>query len=289
MPKERAPISTRLRNKDKNIGTTALAKEAPLENSRKENLELVTNNSLENNTVFSPRVDTDIYLDELQSPLSFVRGLEEEKAQFLKDEDELMSQSFGSDYKSTLNTSTFYHARISAPVPSKRTKNRKASSSTNNRSLSIRESMSRIKLPFPMVNSKIKARSISPSTRSSTPTPSPTPTPTPTIPASALEASKTTSTLKAKKLVSSTMQPSKTNNHREVIAKKEAGPTNIQLVNTSLVPLPQCKKLPVYIKMDAKDKEREYWRRQRRLFVHSRFLTNEEGVAVAKLFTVIFR
>lgn len=30
MPKERAPISTRLRNKDKNIGTIALAKEAPL-------------------------------------------------------------------------------------------------------------------------------------------------------------------------------------------------------------------------------------------------------------------
>jgi hypothetical protein len=48
------------------------------------------------------------------------------------------------------------------------------------------------------------------------------------------------------------------------------------------VPLPMSRKLPVYIKMDAKDKEREYWRRQRRVFVHSRFLTNDEGVQVAK-------
>ncbi|KAI8064932.1 hypothetical protein BDF21DRAFT_427433 [Thamnidium elegans] len=34
--------------------------------------------------------------------------------------------------------------------------------------------------------------------------------------------------------------------------------------------------------MDSKDKEREYWRRQRRVFIHSRFVTNEEGVSVAK-------
>lgn len=230
--------------------------------------------------MFSPRVDTDIYLDELQSPLSFVRGLDEEKAQFLKDEDEVMSQSFGSDYKSTLKTSSFYQARISSPVRSKRSKNQKNTLSAHNRSSSIRDSISRLKIPFPMVNNKTKARSITPPTRSSTPTPSPTPTPT--VPTSTLETSKGSSTIKPKKTASTTLHSSKSNNHREVIGKKEAEAAKSQLDSTSPVPLPQCKKLPVYIKMDAKDKEKEYWRRQRRVFVHSRFMTNEEGVAVAK-------
>jgi hypothetical protein len=34
--------------------------------------------------------------------------------------------------------------------------------------------------------------------------------------------------------------------------------------------------------MSPKEKEREYWRRQRRVFIHSRFLSNEEGVQLAK-------
>lgn len=238
----------------------------------------------------------------MQSPLSFVRGTDEERNQYLKDEDEIMSQSFGSDYKSSLNTSSFYYAQLSAPVPSKRTRHihkKPSISSVNKRSSLMRESIKNIQIPFPMT----RERSISPLRSSpslSSPSTTPTPTPAPAIINNTNPS--ITTTPKGKKTVPSMNSricstPNASKSTRQSISTRgaEAKSSKTKKSETTCpdtvaneieslpsVPLPMSKKLPVYIKMDAKDKEREYWRRQRRVFVHSRFLTNEEGVQVAK-------
>lgn len=156
---------------------------------------------MDDNLPFSPRTDPDIHLDELHANLSFTRGTDEEKNQYLKDEQDRMQKSFGKSYNSRVKLSTFYQALVAPPIPSKRTRHRSQSSS-------------------------------------SSPVTPPRPTKTPKI--------------------------------------------SKPIDDDKNVPLPLNTTLPVNSKLNAKDKEKEYWRRQRRVFVHSRFLTNEEGMQVAK-------
>jgi hypothetical protein len=61
-------------------------------------------------------------MDELHSPLSFVRGTSEELDEFLNKEQERITQAFGSKYNPRTKISTFYQAQISPSVPSKRTR-----------------------------------------------------------------------------------------------------------------------------------------------------------------------
>lgn len=183
-------------------------------------------------------------MDELQTPLSFVRGSEEERHRFLMEEDAVMSHSFGSDYKS-IQTSSFYLARVTPPVPSKRTRHLKIQTPKY-----VSDALTLT--PSPTATRYTTTCSPSPSISSSL-----SPTPTPSI-------------KKSKPIIKKTPTKKK----RKTMDEAEQ--------QEATVPLPLSSKLPVYIKMDAKEKEREYWRRQRRVFVNSRFLTNEEGVVVAK-------
>ncbi|KAG1392565.1 hypothetical protein G6F60_011994 [Rhizopus arrhizus] len=98
MPKQRAPISSRLRSR------VVPEKEQ-------------YNPKTANETSFSPRYDNNIYLDELQSPLSYVRAPPEEREKVLRHESNRMIQSFG---KLKARSSTFYQAHVAPPVQSKR-------------------------------------------------------------------------------------------------------------------------------------------------------------------------
>ncbi|KAI7892178.1 uncharacterized protein EV154DRAFT_505885 [Mucor mucedo] len=244
MPKPRAPISTRLRNRDKN-GVRIPTPQVSPEKEREKKQPVTKPVKAIKKEEFSPKKHPEIYMDELQTPLSFVRGSEEERHRFLMEEDAVMSHSFGSDYKS-IQTSTFYLARVTPPVPSKRTRHLKIQTPKY-----VSDTLTLT--PSPTATRYTTTCSPSPSISSSSlsPTPTPTPTPTPSI-------KKSKPSIKRK---------------RKTVDDSEGETT---------VPLPLSSKLPVYIKMDAKEKEREYWRRQRRVFVNSRFLTNEEGVVVAK-------
>lgn len=212
-------------------------------------------------------------MDELQSPLSFVRGTDEDRHRFLMEEDAVMTHSFGSDYKSSINTSNFYLARVTPPVPSKRTRHLK------------------IQTKSP-INSRYSTDTLTPSptaTRYTSPSHSPcvsslSPTPTPIIKKKIVPKVKkvtkpTTLTPTQLILAAAKLQKSKVTGKKSTPVKYSP---NDDIEPIPVIPLPLSTKLPVYIKMDAKEKEREYWRRQRRVFVNSRFLTNEEGVVVAK-------
>lgn len=246
-------------------------------------------------------------MDELQSPLSFVRGSSEERNQFIKSEDKRMSQSFGADYKSTLTMSSFYSAKISPPVPSKRTRhlNIQVKSPANK----PKHYSSDTQTPSPILTRYSVPPSPSPSISSVNSIPTPISTKkapssakkrinsmkgkdkktikSPTIPqpTSALTPAQSMLTTVPKKSTKS--KPAKKNS--TAITNTTTTTTKQQPLNEQhsyedqpTVPLPLSRKLPVYIKMSPKDKEKEYWRRQRRVFVHSRFVTNEEGVVIAK-------
>lgn len=290
---------------------------------------------VDENVPFSPRADPNIYMDELQSPLSFVRGSQEERNQFVTDEDQVMSQSFGSDYKSTLHTSTFYLARVSAPVPSKRSRHLAVQTNPPSENAywkpTKRLSSEPSSQESPIVKKRTKiSSSISPSPVLSSPssTLALSMTATPSLATPLLRASKENGTHKAgssgsntpkaaksiclsksvkkaaaeplssqqatakKDKVSKSASPSQKASNKKISpmpyhhAQNQTMPTSTSRTGMdeekTAVPLPLCKKLPVTIKMDPKDKEREYWRRQRRAFVHSRFFTHEEGVQLAK-------
>ncbi|GAA5805820.1 hypothetical protein HPULCUR_011346 [Helicostylum pulchrum] len=290
MPKVRAPIATRLRSRVKN--ETELQ---PVKLERKDQLN-------QDDIMFLPRIDTDIYMDELQSPLSFVRGTSEERNQFVKTEENRMSQSFGNDYKSTLTMSNFYSAKISPPVPSKRTRHLKIQVKSPANKLPSKTYLSDTQTPSPTLTRYSIPPSPSPSISSLNSTP--TPTPTKRAPSNAkkriasmkgrdkksnqnIPQLTTTTTSTPTQLMFAAAAEAKTSSKTK---SKPAGKKSLPkqalkiqpIEDKPTIPLPLSKKLPVYIKMDSKDKEREYWRRQRRVFIHSRFVTNEEGVSVAK-------
>lgn len=201
-------------------------------------------------------------MDELQSPLSFVRGTDEERHRFLMEEDAVMSHSFGSDYKSSINTSSFYLARVTPPVPSKRTRHLKIQTKSPPNSRYSTETLT----PSPTATRYTSSPSRSPSASSLSPTPTPM--------------FKKKTIQKPKKPINTIL--TSTQLMLEAPKGKKTKKRSCDGESEPAVPLPLSSKLPVYIKMDAKEKEREYWRRQRRVFVNSRFLTNEEGVVVAK-------
>jgi hypothetical protein len=61
-------------------------------------------------------------MDELHSPLSFVRGTTEELDKYFSQEQERLLQAFGNQYNPNIKISTFYQAQVSPPIPSKRTR-----------------------------------------------------------------------------------------------------------------------------------------------------------------------
>ncbi|EIE80329.1 hypothetical protein RO3G_05034 [Rhizopus delemar RA 99-880] len=97
MPRQRPPIATRLRSRNKSkskIVSIPKFDEAP----------------------FSPRQDNTIYLDELQNPLSYERGSKREKEQTLLEEADKVARSFG---RVTTRSSSFYKADIALPTRQK--------------------------------------------------------------------------------------------------------------------------------------------------------------------------
>ncbi|KAI7898667.1 uncharacterized protein BX663DRAFT_524333 [Cokeromyces recurvatus] len=226
------PISTRLRNKNKKYSSASPVRELSQDSTKREDLSSeisTTTYSLEDNVSFSPRSDPDIYLDELRSPLSFIRGSEEDKNNFLKEESDRMVQNFGKRFKSNAKLSTFYSAQVAAPVPSKRTRHRTTDTTTT---ATATKTISAKRVKFIHTNNQQSD-----------------------------DANKNTS--RTKKSNNSTLASQSDDN------------------DEALVPLPLSKKLPKEAQMSAKEKEREYWRRQRRAFVYSRFLSNDEGAKVA--------
>ncbi|CEG76757.1 hypothetical protein RMATCC62417_11614 [Rhizopus microsporus] len=107
MPKQRPPISSRLRSRDKSTSRT----NTDSATRREEQREVKTVNE----SSFSPRHDINIYLDELHNPLSFVRGTSREKD--LQAEPDSIVHTFG---HSGLRLSTFYKANVAPPIQSKR-------------------------------------------------------------------------------------------------------------------------------------------------------------------------
>ncbi|RCI04839.1 hypothetical protein CU098_001448, partial [Rhizopus stolonifer] len=180
MPKERAPISTRLRNKDKNNKSEGFS----------------TTSALSENLTFSPRADPNIYMDELHSDLSFVRGTDQQRKDFLRHEKKRAAHAYGSAYHPAVKLSTFYGAQVSPPVGSKRTQHQSA----------VETKRPRIILTH-----------------------------------------------------SSSVNEKKENRLTLPIDKPIAKPF-----------------------MSDIEKENEFSRRQRRVFVHSRYITNEEGLALIK-------
>lgn len=180
--------------------------------------------SLEDNLSFSPRQDSNIHMDELHSDLSFVRGTEEEKSQYLIKEEDKLQKIFGESYSPRVKLSSFYSALVAPPVPSKRTRHQNTvvnSAHVSNEKLNATSTENKDKEPT--------YRERSPSRKTSTSV--------------------------------------------ETDSSGDSEPS---------VSLPLSSTLSNPRKLNTKDKEKEYWRRQRRVFVHSRFLTNEEGVQVAK-------
>lgn len=84
--------------------------------------EIIQPKQVTTNPIFSPRMDPDIYIDELGSPVSYIRGSSAEKEQFMAEERNNSSRTLGIDfYDQAVKTSTFYKARVCAPIQSKRT------------------------------------------------------------------------------------------------------------------------------------------------------------------------
>ncbi|KAG1176513.1 hypothetical protein G6F70_004022 [Rhizopus microsporus] len=108
MPKQRPPISSRLRSRDKSTSRTSADSATRKEEQRE--VKTVSESS------FSPRHDINIYLDELHNPLSFVRGTSREKD--LEDESDSIVHTFGHP---GVRLSTFYKANVAPPIQSKRT------------------------------------------------------------------------------------------------------------------------------------------------------------------------
>ncbi|CEJ00837.1 hypothetical protein RMCBS344292_14883 [Rhizopus microsporus] len=107
MPKQRPPISSRLRSRDKSTSRTSA------DSTRREEQREVKTVS---ESSFSPRHDINIYLDELHNPLSFVRGTSREKD--LQDDSDNIVHTFGHP---GVRLSTFYKANVAPPIQSKRT------------------------------------------------------------------------------------------------------------------------------------------------------------------------
>ncbi|KAI8879282.1 hypothetical protein K501DRAFT_276685 [Backusella circina FSU 941] len=252
MAKPRAPISTRLRKRDKSRN------KATVESDDK-------------SVRFSPRADPDIYLDELESPISFVRGSTTDREQSMKEENDLSDISFGKNHlKRRLLVSTFYNSNVGAPVPSKRTRHsypeqvqkrndaatlHTITKSNNNSSKNNAQgsqshshsSKSKVKQtlnyhPQPTPHTHLSKSKTKPSSSPSKPP-------------------VTTATSKSKSKVKSTV----------ITDPLEFNP----------VPVPLSGTIPAHVELSAKDKEKEYWRRQRRVFVQTRFITNDEGVLIA--------
>ncbi|KAI8343788.1 hypothetical protein EDC96DRAFT_329173 [Choanephora cucurbitarum] len=70
-------------------------------------------------------------MDELYSPLSFVRGTDQERKAFLRDEQNRTYRSFGNMYQPHIKRSTFYSAQVAAPVRSKRTQHQSNQSTSS--------------------------------------------------------------------------------------------------------------------------------------------------------------
>ncbi|KAI8977620.1 hypothetical protein BDF20DRAFT_836404 [Mycotypha africana] len=282
--------------------------------------------STENSLTFSPRGDPEIYLDELHTDLSFVRGTNDERADFLKEEQDRIQRTFGEEYRATVKISTFYQAQVSAPVSSKRTRHHEASKMNSNTSdslESVKKERGNSRRPPP---SRTRTRSRTPIKLSTQ-----TQQPLSYIPSNdeplqehlsdstvSLDEDEKRSLSNASRLLkgskkrrSPSTQPSKAcsaavpENNYYSQGKSKAGSHTISVVFKSKLPalqrhggskgkssterstadedsihVPLSSPLPAG--MDAKEKEKEYWRRQRRVFVYSRFITNEEGLRIAQ-------
>jgi hypothetical protein len=181
----------------------------------------------------------------------------------MKEENDLGGISFQKNHlKRRLLVSTFYNSNVGAPVPSKRTKHlylqqsqkkNDATSSTvegkNNSSRSNTQSNQ---------NHKYKAK------------PAQTPH---------LQPSPHAHVSKSKPSSSSSKPPATTGATKSKSKSKSA--INIDPLDINPVPIPLSGTIPAHVELSAKDKEKEYWRRQRRVFVQTRFITNDEGVLIA--------
>ncbi|KAG1454474.1 hypothetical protein G6F56_007311 [Rhizopus delemar] len=110
MPKKRAPISSRLRSRNRSSLKSIFISKRTFDKEQY-SVKTATESS------FSPRRDNNIYLEELQSQLSFARGTEKEKERVLKDENDRMTHSFG---RLQARSSNFYRLNVAPPVFSKR-------------------------------------------------------------------------------------------------------------------------------------------------------------------------
>ncbi|KAG1461851.1 hypothetical protein G6F46_004640 [Rhizopus delemar] len=130
MPRQRPPIATRLRSRNKSkskivsIPKSIPSKEQPIAKYTGNIIKPDLNSEAVNMYVyllvdeapFSPRQDNTIYLDELQNPLSYERGSKREKEQTLLEEADKVARSFG---RVTTRSSSFYKADIALPTRQK--------------------------------------------------------------------------------------------------------------------------------------------------------------------------
>ncbi|KAI9260184.1 hypothetical protein BY458DRAFT_516823 [Sporodiniella umbellata] len=110
MPRRRPSISSRLRSRNSPASGYVVSEQTSAKDDS------ISGTSADE-IAFSPRNDTMIYLDEIQSALSFERRSEHEKEQSLLEEANKLAYTFGDI---NVRSSNFYRANVAPPIASKR-------------------------------------------------------------------------------------------------------------------------------------------------------------------------
>ncbi|KAI8378448.1 hypothetical protein BD560DRAFT_50236 [Blakeslea trispora] len=218
-------------------------------------------------------------MDELYSPLSFVRGTDQERKAFLRDEQNRTYRSFGNMYQPHIKRSTFYSAQVAAPVRSKRTQHQSNQNSPTRLFPRIRLTHS-AKPPIPslaypisqMSSSDNSSSGISQSSRSSCSRSS--------SQSSSLSSHGSSHIISGKR-VDHRIHPT---HHRQ--DKQTPKKLNLQEISLRQDELPSL--LPIDVICNQKlaetsaDLDQLFWRCQCRAFILSRYISDEEAIGFAK-------